>query len=165
MTDRHEIPGPGDDDARGGDVPWRGSCPVRWLVDDVGRFLAGDDAPADEIDGTGRRALGQASSDLDELLRSAFGAHEVLATELRLAGPTRGFRRTVFAVTPTPLALMLLCLRLCEPGDDVTVMQHTAGQGTTTRADRWPFGTATAEELTRPPARHAEALPDGLGVD
>ncbi|HET8617317.1 MAG TPA: hypothetical protein VFM27_00060 [Acidimicrobiales bacterium] len=132
--------------------PFDGACPVRWMIDDVGRYLAGPDATAADAGGAGRRALTRAAGEVDELLRSAFAAHEVVATELRFAGPSRGFRRTVFALSPTPVALMLLCTRLCDPGDDVTVIQHTAARGSSSRTAPWPFGLALAEELTRPPA-------------
>jgi hypothetical protein len=142
--------------------PWAGSCPVRWLVDDIGQFLAGEGASPDEIGGAGREALHRASGEVNSLLGSAFAAHEVVATELRLAGPDRGFRRTVFALPPTPVALLLLCMRLCDVGDDVSVLQHTAGHGTFTRSDAWPFGMAVAEELTRPPERSTIPLPEGL---
>ena len=140
-------------------------CPVRWLAEDVGRFLADDGADEGTVDRTGRAALGRAADEVDSLLHSAFAAHEVVATELRFAGPRRGFRRTVFALPPTPVALLLLCLRLCDGGDDVTVMQHTAGHGTTTRSEAWPFGMAAAERMTRPPARDTVPLPAGLGLD
>lgn len=142
--------------------PWAGTCPVRWLVDDIGRFLAGDGASPDDIDGAGRQALSRASGEVNTLLESAFAAHEVVATELRLASPARGFRRTVFALPPTPVALMVLCMRLCDVGDDVSVLQHTAGQGTFTRSGSWPFGMTVAEELTRPPERDTIPLPEGL---
>jgi hypothetical protein len=142
--------------------PWAGSCPVRWLVDDIGQFLAGEEASPDEVGGIGRQALSRASGEVNALLESAFAAHEVVATELRLASPARGFRRTVFALPPTPVALMLLCMRLCDVGDDVSVLQHTAGHGTFTRSESWPFGMSVAEELTRPPERGTIPLPEGL---
>jgi hypothetical protein len=34
----------------------------------------------------------------------------------------------------------------------VTVLQHTAARGTSSRHGQWPFGMAEAERLTRPPA-------------
>jgi hypothetical protein len=146
------------------DTPFGGACPVRWMVDDIGRYLVGDDAPDDEVGRAGRVAVTRAADEVRDLLGSAYAAHEVVATELRLAGPARGFRRTVFALGPTPVALMLLCMRMCDCGDDVTVLQHTAARGSTTRTAVWPFGLATAEELTRPPASEAVPLPDGLDV-
>jgi hypothetical protein len=84
------------------------------------------------------------------------------STDRRIAGPRLGYRRTVFALSPTPVALLLLCLRRCHVGDDVSVLQHTAGQGTVTRSACWPFGMEAAEQLTRPPERPAVPLPDGL---
>ena len=39
-----------------------------------------------------------------------------------------------------------------RPGDDVTVIQHTAARGSSSGTAPWPFGLALAEELTRPPA-------------
>jgi hypothetical protein len=150
------------------------TCQLGWLVDDIGRFLVGDagsddDVPdaratddelAEQVQDAGRKAVGRGAAEVNELLRSAFAAHEVVATELRLTGRRRGARRTVFAVEPTPVALLLLCLRLCDTGDEVALVQHTAGKGSTTREARWPFGMAQAEELTRPPARDMALLPD-----
>jgi hypothetical protein len=142
--------------------PWDGACPARWLIDGVGRYLAGDDAPPPEVGAVGRQAVTRAASEVEQLLSSAYAAHEVVATELRFAGPQLGYRRTVFALSPTPVALMLLCMRLCDVGDDVSVLLHTAGQGTVTRAAAWPFGMDAAEQLTRPPERPSVPLPDGL---
>jgi hypothetical protein len=129
------------------------------MLDDVGRYLAGDDAPPAEVARAGRQAVTRAATEVGDLLGSAFGAHEVVATELRFAGPDRGFRRTVFALPPTPVALMLLCIRMCDPGDDVSVLQHTAACGTATRTGVWPFGMDLAEQLTRPPARRPASTP------
>jgi len=142
--------------------PFDGACPVRWLINDVGRYLAGDEASPAEVGSTGRQAVTRAAGEVSDLLRSAYSAHEVVATELRFAGPDRGFRRTVFALSPTPIALMLLCMRMCDTGDDVKVLQHTAARGTATRAAVWPFGLDIAEQLTRPPQRDHGDLPEGL---
>jgi hypothetical protein len=139
--------------------PFEGVCPVRWLVDDVGRYLVGDEAEPAEVGSAGRRALTRAATEVNDLLHSAYSATEVVATELRFAGPQRGFRRTVFALSPTPVALMLLAMRMCDAGDDVSVLQHTAACGTTSRRATWPFGMDEAERLTRPPARD-----DGLAA-
>jgi hypothetical protein len=85
-----------------------------------------------------------------------------VATELRFAGPQRGFRRTVFAEPPTPVALMLLSMRMCDAGDDVTVLQHTAARGSSNRRARWPFGMDEAERLTRPPSCGGTDIPEAL---
>jgi hypothetical protein len=139
--------------------PFGGTCPVRWMIDDIGRYLGGDGASPDEVAGTGRRAVTRAATEVEELLRSAYAAHEVVATELRFAGPERGFRRTVFALPPTPIALMLLCMRMCDPGEAVTVVQHTAGRGSPSQSAAWPFGLDIAEQITRPPSSDTGELP------
>ena len=82
--------------------PFEGVCPVRWLVDDVGRYLVGDEAEPAEVGSAGRQALTRAATEVNDLLHSAYSATEVVATELRFAGPQRGFRRTVFALSPRP---------------------------------------------------------------
>lgn len=142
------------------------TCQLGWLVEDIGRYLVGDpteegDGHAEAVMNAGRQAVGRGATEVNELLRSAFEAHHVVATELRLIG-RRGARRTVFAVEPTPVAMLLLCLRLCDMGDEVSLLQHTAGRGTTTRTARWPFGMAQAEELTRPPARDPMPVPPDM---
>lgn len=139
-------------------------CPVGWLIDEVGAFLTGVDSDDEEAQAVGRQAVTQGARQVNELLRSAFAAHEVVATELRLTGVKRGARRTVFADQPTPVALLLLCLRLCDLGDEVAVVHHTAARGTTSREATWPFGMARAEELTRPPA-HPDASLAALDPD
>jgi hypothetical protein len=40
------------------DEPFGGTCPVHWLVEDIGTFLAGEKASADEVGRAGRHALG-----------------------------------------------------------------------------------------------------------
>jgi len=160
VSDEHR-PAPDTHQVDEGD-PFGGNCPVRWMLDDIGRYLAGDDAPPAEVGSVGRQAVTRAAGEVNDLLRSAYAAHEVVATELRFAGPERGFRRTVFALSPTPVALMLLCMRMCDAGDDVLVLQHTAACGSSTRSAVWPFGMGVAEELTRPPARETAGLPSGL---
>jgi hypothetical protein len=156
VRDEHEHTVAGHDGGDGHDDPFAGDCPVRWLIEDIGRFLAGDDAAPAEVGSAGRQALARAAGEVHDLLRSAYSAHEVVATELRFAGPQRGFRRTVFALPPTPAALMLLAMRTCDTGDDVTVLQHTAARGTSSRHGQWPFGMVEAERLTRPPAGNDE---------
>lgn len=138
-------------------------CRLGWLVDDIGRFLTDPGTDEATMVEAGQRAVQLGAAQVNQLLRSAFAAHEVVATELRLTGRRRGARRTVFAETPTPVALLLLCLRLCDSGDEVALLQHTAAKGTSTRSAVWPFGMERAEELTRPPANAAAPLP-GLEV-
>jgi hypothetical protein len=159
-TGHGEHPPSGGPD-RAGDNRFGGVCPVHWMLDDIGRYLAGGDASPAEIGSAGRQAVTRAAVEVNDLLHSAYAAHEVVATEVRLAGPRRGFRRTVFALPPSPVALMLLAMRLCEVDEDVTVLQHTAARGTTTRTARWPFGLDEAERLTRPPSRGGD-VPDPL---
>ena len=154
MSDAHQPSGPSHEPPAG--------CPIQWLSADIGRFLTDGESPADDAVRVGRQALARAAREVEDLLGSSFAPHEVVATELRFAGPRRGFRRTVFALPPTPAALLLLCLRMCDGGDDVNVLQHTAAHGTTNRQARWPFGMADAERLTRPPARDTVPLPEGL---
>lgn len=139
------------------DVEDSSTCLMAWLVEDVGRFLADDSSASGEV---GRQALKRGAEEVNGLLRSAFAANEVVASELRLIGQRTEGRRTVFAETPTPVALLLLCLRLCDAGDEVAVLQHTAARGTTTRTAVWPFGMADAEQITRPPACKDGSLPD-----
>jgi hypothetical protein len=110
------------------------------MVEDIGRYLAGDDAAPAHVGRAGRQAVSRAAGEVHDLLRSAYPAYEVVVTELRLAGAAQAFRRTVFAHSPTPVALMLLCMRMCDVGDDVTVLQHTAARGATTRTAAWPSG-------------------------
>lgn len=135
------------------------TCRLGRLVEDIGRFLTDSHDDHAAIARAGRVAVQRGAEQVNELLRSAFAAHEVVATELRLIGRRRGARRTVFADEPSPVALLLLCLRLCDDGDEVAVLHHTAGRGTTKRSAVWPFGMDQAELLTRPPAETAAPLP------
>lgn len=135
------------------------------MVEDIGRYLAGEDGAGDEavVHRLGRQAISRGAEQVSQLLRTAYGAEEVVATELRLVGPRRGARRTVFADEPTPVALLLLGLRLCDIGDEVELLFHTAAKGTTSRKAQWPFDMATAEELTRPPSNAESPIP-GLEI-
>lgn len=165
-----DAKGPSGEDEPSGDArlapagadPWEGTCPARWLINDVGRYLTGDEASPSEVAGVGRDAVTRAATEVNDLMASAYAAHDVVATELRFTGSAHGARRTVFALSPSPVALMLLCMRLCAAGDEISVLQHTAGRGTTTRSAAWPFGLAVAEQLSRPPESPTVPLPAGL---
>jgi hypothetical protein len=50
---------------------WGGACPAHWLLGDVGRYLAGDEASPAEVGAAGRTAVTQASLEIDELIASA----------------------------------------------------------------------------------------------
>ena len=47
------------------------SCPGRWMIDDVGRFLAGEEASPAEVEAVGRQAAGRAQEELCDLLRTS----------------------------------------------------------------------------------------------
>jgi hypothetical protein len=158
VLNRRQGENTGNDRVGGTSWPPDG-CPMGWLVEEVGSYLydgegqGGRAGPlAEPAHALGREAVRQGAEDVDVLLKSAFAGHEVVATELRIEGPDRGGRRTMFAEMPTPVALLLLCLRLCDRGDTVTVMHHTAAAGVARWEAVWPFGMPEAEQLTRPPA-------------
>jgi hypothetical protein len=124
-------------------------CRLGTVVRHVGAYLAGDDAPEAEQRHAAAHAFRNAQADFEQFSRSVCEPHEMLSMELTI----RGGGRTLHSVStylPSPLTLLVLCTRNCQPGDVVALRQTTAKCGATSQEARWPFGLAEAERLTRP---------------
>lgn len=124
-------------------------CVLGALVEDVGRYLLGPDAPEAARRMAAQRAFRHARDDFEAFADSARAGTDVVMVELVIKG-SGVHRHSVYAHAPGPLALLLVAARDCRPGDLVVLRQTTAKCGQVSQSARWPFGMAEAETMTRP---------------
>ena len=125
-----------------------------WLMEQIGRYLVGDDAPDDAREAAAREALANGQDAFNAFVESRCCARDIVVTHVDLARANGHTCRHAFRVTPGPVALLVFCAANCEPGDRVTVRQVTAGAGAVCAEEAWPFGLEGAERMTVPaPAR------------
>jgi len=125
-------------------------------MEQIGRYLAGDDAPHDAREDAARAALANGQDAFNAFVESRCCAHDIVVTQVDLGRANGHTCRHAFRVPPGPVALLVFCAANCAPGDRVTVRQVTAGAGAVCTEEAWPFGLETAERMTVPaPARLA----------
>ena len=132
-------------------------CVLGALVEDVGRYLVGPDAPEPARRRAAQEAFRHARDDFERFADSSRAGSEVVIVKLTIRG-SGVCRQSVYTRVPGPLALLLVAARNCRPGDRVLLRQVTAKCGEVEQSARWPFGMAEAESMTRP----ATARFDGL---
>lgn len=135
----------------------------QWLMDQIGRYLAGDDASDDARTASAREALANGHGAFTEFTDSRCRAIDVVVTHVEVARSSGHTCRHAFRVLPGPLALFVFCAANCDPGDRVTVRQTTAGAGTVCAEEAWPFDLGVAERLTVPAAARLGHCGTGAG--
>lgn len=141
------------------------STPGHWMVDEVGEYLFpdGDDVAREN-------GLEDVFDRIDEERRRFSATHigPSQLTEFSLLVQQRGSTALEgkYAAFPSPVLLLELCLKLAEPGDQITVT-HRYGSGDECRFESaWPFGMDWAVLSTTPMAeRLSEELDDPHEVD
>ena len=124
-------------------------CVLGALVEEVGRYLLGPDAPETARRRAAQAAFRHAREDFERFADSSRSGSEVVVVELTIRG-AGVCRQSVYTQLPGPLALLLVAARNCRPGDLVVLRQITAKCGEVEQSARWPFGMAEAETMTRP---------------
>lgn len=126
----------------------------RWLIDELGAYFGGEDAPAETRDRLARDALRSNRSAFESLMASSRPCDAVVTVELSIHGAREGrtglIRRSHFGQVPGPVALVFLCALNCEIGDVVRVRQTTAAGASVLSEECWPFGVVDAEQMTLP---------------
>jgi hypothetical protein len=144
------------------DVP---SSRAAWLMHEIGTFLA-EDADDATRDATARTALRNGHRDFAAFTASRCLPEEVVGVQVFVARGGRVTHRAWYRRVPSPIGLLVLCSTVCDAGDEVSLVQSTAGCGRVTTSESWPFGLACAEQMTVP-ARyrlHTAAREKGLDV-
>jgi hypothetical protein len=90
-------------------------CRLGPVVRHVGAYLAGEDAPEAEQRHAAAHAFRNAQVDFEQFTRSVCTGTDLVAMELTIRGGGRALR-SVSTYLPSPLTLLLLCTRNCEPG-------------------------------------------------
>ena len=107
----------------------RGAQGPAWLMDQIGRFLAGDDAGELDREAAARDALANGHHEFTAFTESRCRAADVVVTHVEVGRPSGHTCRHAFRVAPGPIALFVFCAANCETGDRVIVRQVTAAAG------------------------------------
>ncbi len=138
---------------------------ARWLMDELGTYLADRDADAHTRDEIARRTLRNGHASFERFITSRYAPMDVICAEVSIHHVDGGICRTAYRHSPDPVAFLFLCATSCRDGDLVTLRQVTAQSGSVTANERWPFGLACAERMTLPaPARLHAVAPDAMRV-
>ena len=134
-----------------------------WLMEQIGRYLAGDDASEPAREAAAREALANGHDGFAEFTDSRCRAIDVVVTHVELTRSSGHTCRHAFRVVPGPIALFVFCAANCTPGDRVTVRQTTAGAGAVCAEEQWPFDLGVAERLTVPAAARLDRCVTAAG--
>jgi len=132
-------------------------------MDQIGRYLAGDDASEPDREAAAREALANGHEAFAAFTDSRCRAVDVVVTHVEMARGDGHTCRHAFRVVPGPLALFVFCAANCRPGDRVTVRQVTAGAGTVCAEEQWPFDLGAAERMTVPAGARLDPCAVGVG--
>ena len=134
---------------------------ARWLLDEIGVYLAGADAPDSERDRAARAALHNGHDNFRQFVESRLEPTDVVCAVLSIDRDEQHLGCQAYREMPGPLTLLAFCSANCVAGDRVSVRQVTAQRGAVTASEDWPFGLDTAEHMTRPAAAWID--PSSLG--
>ncbi len=138
-------------------------CPALHIVHEIGVYLAGADAPESVQRAAASEALHNGKRAHAALLASQLDPHDVVVYEISIDNGD-GPKSVHFAHAPSPIDLLLLVAPNARNGATVQVRQTTAGCGTVTVEERWPFGMDEASEMTIPAIARLHPRPC-LGMD
>jgi hypothetical protein len=143
---------------------------AQWLMDELGNYLVGSDAPATSRDDAARAALRNGHRGFRAFVDSRCEPSDVVMVELSIERASGHVCQAAYREVPGPLDLLVLCTTNCVDGDKVTLRHMTAQRGSVTCSEDWPFGMDSAERMTRPaaawmtcPIQGREESADGAG--
>jgi hypothetical protein len=122
---------------------------AQWLMEEIGRYLVGDQE-AGARDDAAREALANGADGFRAFVDSRCCVADVVLTQVHLDRVNGHTCRHAFRVAPGPIAFLVFCAANCSAGDRVQLRQVTAGAGTTSAEEVWPFGLDVAERMTQP---------------
>jgi hypothetical protein len=135
-----------------------------WLMHEIGTFIA-EDADHATRDAAARDALRNGHRDFAAFTASRCLPEEVVGVQVLVAREGRVTHRAWYRRVPSPIGLLVLCSSVCETGDEVSLVQSTAGCGRVTTSEHWPFGLGCAEQMTVPARYRLHSAARDAGVD
>lgn len=122
--------------------------PGEWLMDEVGGYLFSGSSEDDRLEATDK-----VFERVDDERREFIGKQLEPDTLVRFSVEVDKNGRTLrasFSEFPTPLILLDMCLRIADPGDEVSIMHTYANGGNVLFEGVWPFGMDWAVRATAP---------------
>jgi hypothetical protein len=122
--------------------------PGEWLMDEVGEYLFGN-ATDDDRDESTDRIFEQIDDDRRAYITTQLNPEQLVQFSLEVEKAGRSLRAS-FSEAPAPVVLLDMCLRISDPGDEITISHTYAGGGTVVFEGAWPFGMDWAVRATAP---------------
>ncbi len=122
---------------------------ARWLLREIGSFLGDATDPAIR-DAFARDALRNGHHDFESFATSRCAPDDVAVVRLDVLRDDAIVRTSWYRQVPSPIGLLVVCAGICVDGDRVRLVQITASLTRVTAEDDWPFGLATAEQMSIP---------------
>lgn len=129
--------------------------PSHWLADEVGEYLFSDNNDSTTRSDVDREdAISEVFERMDEekgrLAEYAIEPHALLMCEIEVKKSETHAIASYFSRVVSPVLLLDICVRLCQVGDEVSVIHRYASGDVCDFGATWPFGMDWAVEATTP---------------
>lgn len=143
--------------------------PSHWLADEVGEYLFSDNNDSVVRSDVDRdEALSEVfelmDAEKDRLSEYALEPHALLMCEIEVTKSETQALASYFSQIVSPVLLLDICVRLCDVGDEVSVIHRYASGDICDFGATWPFGMDWAVEATTPMGKVLAEQGD-IGVD
>lgn len=125
------------------------STPTHWMFDEVAEYLFSDKSE-EEREELLDELFDRLEDERDVLAVDSFDEFDLVQFTLRVEKAGGRILETSYTTVPSPVLLLEMCLKLCEPGDEVHAMQRYASGDVADFSAPWPFGMEWAVRATTP---------------
>lgn len=122
--------------------------PGEWLMDEVGGYLFSGSSEDDRMEATDK-VFERVDDERREFISKQLEPDTLVRFSVEIDKNGRTLRAS-FSDFPTPLILLDMCLRIADPGDEVSIMHTYANGGNVLFEGLWPFGMDWAVRATAP---------------
>jgi hypothetical protein len=144
------------------------TTPMHWMFDEVAEYLFGD-KEREEREELAEDLFERLDDERDRFAASALQDCDLVDFALRVEKPSGRVLETSYVSIPSPVLLLEMCLKVCEPADEVHVLHRYASGDVCDFEARWPFGMDWAVQATTPMGEtlqdEGEIVTDDLFLD
>jgi hypothetical protein len=125
------------------------TTPMHWMFDEVAEYLFGDKS-REEREELADELFERLDDERDRFAGSALADCDLVDFTLHVQKTAGRVLETSYATIPSPVVLLEMCLKVCEPTDEVHVLHRYASGDVCDFEARWPFGMDWAVRATTP---------------
>jgi hypothetical protein len=125
------------------------TTPMHWMFDEVAEYLFGDKSRDDRED-LAEDLFDRLDEERDRFASSALTESDLVDFTLHVQKTGGRVLETSYATIPSPVVLLEMCLKVCEPTDEVHVLHRYASGDVCDFEATWPFGMDWAVRATTP---------------